>query len=189
MDGVVEWGRGGLCLLAGWKPWKDLAEMRRFLRLEEGRKVWMLVKQTQSARWDLMTKLWSEKQSRVLSLSSQSLPFVLHVTFYAAKTNPVWSFLCWADLLVCSLSRWSWTFLSTGGLSLFVCGMSDERLKTCIGVSQLLHWLHVVIWGGCLCMWSWVIDDYVIWFHNLQNSSINGSWVWLQKASKFLNPF
>lgn len=47
-DGGGKWGRGGLHLPAGRRPKEDLAETVGYLRLDEGRKVWMLFKRRQN---------------------------------------------------------------------------------------------------------------------------------------------
>lgn len=62
-----------------WQKWGDICGWRK------DEKVWMRFKQRQRDRLALMTKLWSEKKSRVLSLTSWSLLVVLHVTVLCSQ--------------------------------------------------------------------------------------------------------
>lgn len=140
------WNEGGgdFCSPAGWEPWKDLAEMRRCLWLEEGRKVWMLFKQRQRQRWALMTKLWAE-----LCLWHPGRSFSSFMPlFYAISTNPVWSradLLVWFDFSLdwrpLPLRLW-WVWWSVWG--------QDTRSLDSLRMSLSER--------GCLCMW--VLGDW-----------------------------
>ena len=121
--------RGGLCLPAGWDPREDLAETVGYLWLEEGREVWMLFKQRQREMGsidlhpDLQTSNCGLKSKAEFCLQHSSHSFMsFMLVFLAIDTNPVWSCLSRANLLVCLVLWQNVTFRSSGGLSISLCG-------------------------------------------------------------------
>lgn len=85
-----------MCLPAGWEPREDLAETVGYLRLEEGRKVWVLFKQREMVCVDLHPDLQTancglkSKAEFCLRHPSHSIMSCMSV-FSAIDTNPVWS--------------------------------------------------------------------------------------------------
>lgn len=84
--------------------------------------------------------------------------------FYAVNTNPVWSCLSQADLLVCLVLRWSLTLSSTGGLFHSVCGgfggvIEDRDMSDACSLDSLYMFLSET--GVCVCG-SCVVDGCVV---------------------------
>lgn len=170
MDGGVEWGRGGLCLAAGWEPREDLAEIRRYLWLEEGRKVWLLLNRD-SEGWALLTYIQDLQTPNCglkstaefyLSHSSHSFTDFMSV-FYAVGTNPIWSRLSSRKSSCLFASDMEFDF------SLSVCGGLDWVLEDrVLSVTRSLDSLRgVFVYVGLA-----VTYGCSIWIHNLQDSSM-----------------
>lgn len=96
--------------------------------------------------------------------------------FHSIDSNPVWSRLSEANLLVCLVRRWSLTFRSIGGLSVSICGGFEFGVwrdpSEWVSLDHLIRRTCRYLRGVFVFVGLAVIDGCVVWTHNLQDSNI-----------------